>query len=132
MTDLLLILPKSLQNGEDTQETGEEKMTDLRMVGATPPTPYRTGKVDRKRGGASLAFSPTTIGEIPQNITSEIEIFPETQPSNVLQKPIDSSISTIHQKSKNLLVFVDHLTNGSPAADDWVTGGCGGGQVTRL
>ena len=48
MTDLLLILPKSLQNGEDTPETGEEKMTDLRMVGATPPTPYRTGEVDRK------------------------------------------------------------------------------------
>ena len=41
MTDLLLILPKSLQNGEDT-------LTDLRMVGATPPTPYRTGEVDRK------------------------------------------------------------------------------------
>ena len=31
-------------------------MTDLRMVGATPPTPYRTGKVDRKRGDGTLAF----------------------------------------------------------------------------
>ena len=92
-------------------------MTDLSFVGATPPTPYRTGKVERKRGGASLAFPPTTIGGIPKNITSDMKLFPETQPSNVLQKPIDSSISTIHQKSKNLLVFIVHLRIGSPAAD---------------